>query len=494
MRKALIFLSFLVLIPFQNTFALFKQVQDIEDTRIKRVAISPIDPSLIYVASKNSLYKSQDGGKNFKKVSVFKDERVQHIFFDPYLSEVLYIATIRHLYKIKDQLKELFSASDGEIIHTAAKHKGKIYIGTNRGLNFASEDILVWGKLKGLGEVTIRYIEPATKKIYLATSRGAYILDERGRSERVFITREAEVGGEEIDIEDLQEKETNLLLNIVKIDIFDPNRLWLGTNQGLFTSSDSGRDWTKVYIEGIDSLPIVSIAQTNLEKDSLYLGTPKGFFRVNTKNKSSKQIFEGLYSSNISWAEFTPKGVVYLATDKGVFRNDYFNSSFQKGVLGNIFENEPSIREVQEAAMRYNAVHPEKIQEWRNSLKYRALFPEVSLDNDKTIYGSSSGRFAVGPRDWGVSLSWDVADLIWDTHEDDVDTRARLNTQLRLDILDEIIRVYFERLRLKAEIVSGSLSEEELFKKRFRMEELTAILDGYTGGFFSEKVREANEQ
>jgi hypothetical protein len=144
--------------------------------------------------------------------------------------------------------------------------------------------------------------------------------------------------------------------------------------------------------------------------------------------------------------------------------------------------------------MIYNGVDPKKIREWRNSLKYRALFPEVSLDYDKTIYGSSSGKFAVGPRDWGVSFSWDVGDLIWNTYEDDVDTRARLNTQLRIDILEEIIRVYYERLRLKREIVSGSLPEEELFKKQLRLAELTAILDGYTGGFFSARIKELNEQ
>jgi len=493
MRKVFFLLIFFLLLPFQNSFPLFKQVSGIEDTQIKRVAVSSLDPSLIYIASRNSLYKSQDNGKTFSKVAVFKDERVEHIFFDPYLAEILYIATNRHIYKIKDHLQELFSAPDGEVIRAAAKHKGKIYIGTNRGLYFAMEDILVWAKLKGLGDVVIFYIEPAAKKIYLATGRGVYILKEKDKIERVFVTRQAQEEEEDEADEEEQEQERNLVLNIIRIDIFDKNRIWMGTNQGLFTSGDAGRSWNKLYIEGIDSLPILSIAQTNLEKNTLYLGTPKGFFRIDLKAKDSKQFFEGLYSSNILWVEFTPKGKIYLATTKGIFRNDYFTLPSEKGKLGEILENEPSIREVQEAAMRYNEVHPDKIRKWRNALKYRALFPEVALDYDKTIYGSSSGKFAVGPRDWGVSFSWDVGDLIWNMYEDDVDTRARLNTQLRLDILDEIIRVYFERLRLKREIVSGSLSEEEVFKKKFRMEELTAILDGYTGGFFSQHAAELNE-
>jgi hypothetical protein len=492
MRKMLFFLSFLLGMPFQSSFALFKQVPGIEDVQIKRIAVSDLDPSLIYVGSQNSLYQSKDRGKTFKKVAVFKDAHVRHILFDPYLVEVLYIATTRHVYKWKDGLQEIFSVPDGEIILTLSKHKGKIYIGTSKGLRFAREDILVWGKVKGLGDPLVSYIEPVQKLIYLATSKGVYILDENDKIERVFITREAQEDDEEIDEED-QERESNLILNIIKDDIFDQNRLWMGTNQGLFASSDAGRSWTKLYIEGIDSLPILSIAQTNLEKDTLYLGTPKGFFRVNLEAKDSKQIFEGLSSSNIFWVEFTPKGIIYLATANGLFRNNYFTPS-GGGRLGELLDNEPSMGEIQEAAMIYNGVDPKKIREWRNSLKYRALFPEVSLDYDKTIYGSSSGKFAVGPRDWGVSFSWDVGDLIWNTYEDDVDTRARLNTQLRIDILEEIIRVYYERLRLKREIVSGSLPEEELFKKQLRLAELTAILDGYTGGFFSARIKELNEQ
>ncbi|MFH1940230.1 MAG: hypothetical protein ABIK21_08815, partial [bacterium] len=170
-------------------------------------------------------------------------------------------------------------------------------------------------------------------------------------------------------------------------------------------------------------------------------------------------------------------------TSKGLFKGDYFTPTCQSKNLGVMINQEPSIEEIQQAALRYNEVHPDKIRKWRNALKYRALFPEVSLDYDK-IVATSSGH-TVGPRDWGMSFSWDVGDLIWNTYEDDVDTRARLNTQLRLDILDEINRVYFERLRLKHEILASSFSDEELFQKSLRLKELTAILNGYTGEYFS---------
>jgi ligand-binding sensor domain-containing protein len=482
MKKVSI-LIFLFLLPFTSSFPFFKSVQGIEDAQIKRVAISSLEPSLVYVASNNSLYKSNDGGKTFNKVSVFKDETVKHIFFDPYLTRTLYIATTRHLYRLKEQLEKLFSSPEEETINTAAKYKGIIYVGMSEGVRFASEDILNWNKFKKIEEASVYYIEPAKEKLYVATSRGVYIIKE-GIVERTFAIRESE-----------EEEALKLVANIIKVDIFDGRRVWLGTTQGLFISQDSGESWRKLYSQGIDTLSILSIAQTNLEKDTLYLGTLKGFFKVNFKTKKSKHIFEGLYSPHINWVDFSPSGIIYLATAKGLFKSDYFNLASQRESLKKLLDKEPSIREIQEAVLDYNEVHPDKIRKWREALKYRALFPTFSLDYDKTInYDSGSDKYYVGPRDWGFSFSWDIGDLVWDIHEDDIDTRSRLNTQLRLDILDEINRVYFERLRLKNEILHSSSSDEELFKKQLRLRELTAILDGYSGGYYSKRARELNEK
>lgn len=446
--------------------------------------MSPFDSKSICVTSDNSLYKSQDGGREFKKIAVFKDEEVKHIFFDSFLADTIYIATSRHLYRLKESLEKLFTSSDEELIFTALKHKGALYIGTGQGLFSASEDALIWRKIKSFRGFAIYFLESFEDKLYLATQRGAYLLKEDGKIERLFVMREEEAIGEE-----------GLISNIIRVDIFNKDCLWLGTNQGLFISEDQGINWRKLYISGIDNLFINCLTQTKLETDVIYLSSTKGFFMVDLKQDKSKQLFEGLNSSYISWAEFTAEGRIYLATSKGLFKNDYFSSSYSKGDLEVVLEGEPSFREIQEASLFYNEVHPDKINKWRQGLKYRALFPEVSLDFDKTIttaLGASYDRVQIGPQDWGINLKWDVGDLLWNSYQDDVDTRARLNTQLRLDILDEINRVYFERVRLKRELSKNNLTEEELFKKQLRLLELTAIIDGYTGGYFSKQIKEIN--
>lgn len=453
---------------------------------------------IIYVASKNALFKSEDKGKSFKKIFVSTDAEISHIFFDPSIVNILYIATSRNFFMFKDRAKKLFSSPEEEVILTAVKHKEEIYLGTTGGLYTASKDIFNWQKLKGLDNAAVYYIEPKGEKLYLATDRGVYIIKNRDNVERVFVIRKDEESEEESE---------SLIAKVIKGDIFENKRMWLGTDKGLFVSLDEAKTWKKVYIEGIDNLPINYINQTNSDKNVLYIASSKGFFKIKIPAMTSEQIFEGIYALEINWVEFGSQEEIYVATSKGIFTNfllsphqDFEGEGLQDFLDDSKIESnltsEPSIEEIQKAALEYNEVHPDKIKKWRNGLKTRAFFPEVSLDYDKTVttaLGASYDRVQVGPPDWGINFKWDVADLVWNTYENDVDTRSRLNTQLRLDILDEINRVYFERLRLSREITTQTLSEEDNFQKDLRLKELTAILDGYTGGYFSRRLKELNE-
>lgn len=159
---------------------------------------------------------------------------------------------------------------------------------------------------------------------------------------------------------------------------------------------------------------------------------------------------------------------------------------------------EPTIREVQKAAIRYAEVMPEKIRGWRVLAQVRNLIPRftVSLDRDtdSTITSSTTQgvtRFAVGPKRSSYSLdyglTWDFANLLWDSAQTSIDTRSRLMVQLRQDTLEEVTRLYFERLRLQAEFQANPTDDPVLIRERsLRIEELTAQLDAHTGGLYSD--------
>jgi ligand-binding sensor domain-containing protein len=486
MKKLIFFFSLFLILPCHFAFCLFDRVSGIEDTYLARVIISPLKAQTIYVSSRNSLYRSEDAGKNFAKLNVFKDETVAHIFSDPALANIVYVATTRHLYKITDKTESLFSSPEEAVILTAFKYKGDIYVGTSDGLYVANEETLKWEKVKALGSAVAIYSLTLTPEgIFSATGKGVYYFKDKDTAERVFVIREKEETAEE---------ESGIAPSIIIADAFDAQRLWLGTNKGIFYSLDKGKTWKKLFIAGIDNLSINCLAQSHAEEDSLYVAATKGFFRINLKTKTSKQIFEGIEASRILWITFSQEGEIYLATEQGLFKGGYFTPSSANKNIEALLSDEPSIEEVQQMGIRYNEVHPDKIKKWRNQLKVRALFPTINWSYDKTIYGTAAGQFATGPRDWGLTFGWDLGNFVWNSYEDDVDTRSRLNTQLRLDILDEINRVYFERLRTKRDMLTANLNEEELFQKQLRLKELTAILDGYTGGYFTRRTEELHEE
>ena len=162
--------------------------------------------------------------------------------------------------------------------------------------------------------------------------------------------------------------------------------------------------------------------------------------------------------------------------------------------------HEPTIREVQMAAIRYAEVMPQKIRNWRVLSQLRNFIPRFTLgidrDRNTTIGSSSSGgktNFTLGPEDHSTSVdfgfTWDLANLVWDSAQTSIDSRSRLMVQLRQDILEDTTKLYFERRRLMAEF-SGNPTEDPMLQKErsLRLEELTAHLDALTGGLYSEKV------
>ena len=177
-----------------------------------------------------------------------------------------------------------------------------------------------------------------------------------------------------------------------------------------------------------------------------------------------------------------------------------------KMYVPDVIEENISIIEVQRMAIEYAEVSPEKIKGWRERAKWKALMPKISMgfsesdDDNVEIYKSATTSYVVaGPRevnkDWDMSVTWDLSDIIWSGDQTTIDVRSKLMVQLRDDILEEVTRLYFERRRLLEEIRIAEVSSgKSIPGKKIRTEELAAYIDAFTGGGFSAAMLKHEEE
>jgi photosystem II stability/assembly factor-like uncharacterized protein len=388
--------------------------------------------------------------------------------------------------------------SSGKAVYFVAKKRGQILIGTDNGLYVSDTGIKYWRKSTGLPENTAVYRAAFTpdenETVYLAASTGVYrSRDGRGSFKRIFSAGRTESYDTDEEDDIIEEPEQYAgVPRVLLIDRNDPGRIYLGTTTGIFVSPDAGRSWQKKVLPGLDNAAINELIQSKADPDRIFTATDRGFFELALRRNRAFQLYEGLFSNDIRDVACDKVGNFFLATAKGLYTSKEILKPVELTAAYNVyFGDEPSFGEVREAALRYNEISPGKINAWRNQARLKALMPTFQVEYDKSVYGSSTnGTTLVGPRDWGVSLEWDLADFVWSTDQTSIDVRSRLNTQLRIDVLDEVTRLYFEHRRLKLELLSSPpRNEAELTQKQLRLEELTAALDSYTGGYFSRQIK-----
>jgi hypothetical protein len=429
--------------------ALYSKVSGIDDVQIRRVLLRPeADPTLA-VASDSAVYLGDPEGP-FRKVLVLKGEEINHLSA---ADTFLYAAGSRNCYQIENTAKRIFSADEGETINFILPHLNRLYIGTSQRLVYAEKKLRSWQALPALAETAVYSMQPAGENLYIVCEDGVYLLNAAGPLQKIFSTRKSGDG---------------LRVRCIKADIQRPDHLWLCTNNGLYASADDGASWQKIFIDGLGSASVNYLAQNPAAPETLYLCSDAGLFKIEAATGKSEILYQGISTSNIQWIDFSPAGEIYLATDQGLIKSEPAPEKALTAIIdiNQLLIGEPTIRDVQEAALIYNAVHPNKTQKWKKKLKYRALLPKFNVDYDKTIGSSftqSGHYYATGPYDWGVSLTWDMGDLLWNSDEDDIDNRTKLTTQLRMDILDEVNRLYFERLRLKHEIAQTDPATPDTF-------------------------------
>jgi photosystem II stability/assembly factor-like uncharacterized protein len=484
----------------------------LDEVKIKSVCMVKERPETVFAGGQRCIYKSTDTGNTWERIFMLTGERrgINFIAYNPQNTSIMYAATSDGLYisfNAGNSWKRYFRGSDDTQRNTkriAISSDGNIiFIGTDRGLFRSNNSGKDWSSEHYFINKSIRSLATGEGFYYACADDGVYCQKEgNGHWDRVYnlIKYEEEVDDAEYADNDYEPEKTFISLNSI---IISKGIVYIATDEGVLSSSIGSGDFSRINTEGLKSGKINFILK---EDDDMFITSDRGVFKYDINNDIWMDYSIGLATFEINMIDGCfDRGIVFAAAEKGLFRMALNNNidNTGKNWVSDLCLREPSIEDIHRAAIAYAEVSPDKIKWMRNAAKTQALIPKVTFGIDGDVSkkidldrgGTNDPDFYIeGPRDkkwgWDIGLTWNLGELIWSYHQTSIDVRSRLMVQLRNDILDEVTKLYFERLRLKGELMQSPLQDtKQISLKQLRLAELTANIDALTGGYLSSSIR-----
>lgn len=495
-------------------------------SRVDLVAANPLQSRLLYAASGNVVYASHDGGIQWR--AVFRAPaaaQVTRLAINPFDGRHVLAATTDGLYGTEDDgehWQRLFrkpgsGESQTRVVVFHPTRRDEVFLGTAGGLFRSTDGARHWQQLGGrLSRRSVQDIaaDPLNpQRVYVLTDQGIFVsTSDLETWEHIVIVSGTEAPAQETEEpseepNDDQDEGHTAVLTTLAINPNQPEQLYVGSVNGLYVSQDHGATWQRVTQAGAGTAHIRQVILHTHSPLKAYVATSQGVARYDPKENQWEALYDGLPTQEVHFLAATGTKV-FAATDRGLYMLDLTEEHVAEGnwpsaqeILGN-FVHEPTIKQVQETAVNYAEVHPDKIKRWRQQAYLQALLPTVSTSvgnnvTDKWHWegGSTTKTYddillhGKESLEWDMSLSWQLNELIWNSDQTTIDSRSKLMVQLRDDILDEVTRAYFERRRLQIELLTDPPSNPRVqLTKELRLQELTAIIDGLTGGWFSKQL------
>jgi photosystem II stability/assembly factor-like uncharacterized protein len=414
----------------------------------------------IFAASSSGVYRSSDGGREWRRV--FRG-------------------------------KGLFSVLCSGSRVLAAGESGLVISDDNGGH---------WVKAGGaLSSMPVyRLCRGARGGIYLAASDGVYESPDNGNtwdnimSCGVVPEGEEEPGGE--DEEPAQEARAN---GNALIAALPHGGVCVSCRGRVYLAQSSGSQFEELSAQGLSRYPLTAVTAGYAGEIYATDGREVFVYYPSVGYWSEAEVPSGIRRVNDITAAVP--GRLLLLCDSGIV---------ESGVSGPPAhpvdsrppaekEGEPDIREVVDASIALTDSGQEKIFRWRKLAAARGWLPKVSVSADRNGTdrwhwegGSTTkqeddclrkGRYT---QEWSVALVWELGDLIWNDAQTSIDVRSKLTAELRQEIIEQVTKAYFERLRVRHELENMRLEDRKRrFDKEIRLRELTAYLDAMSGGLYS---------
>ena len=195
------------------------------------------------------------------------------------------------------------------------------------------------------------------------------------------------------------------------------------------------------------------------------------------------------------------------------------------------FKNEPTIAQVHAMALDYSKTDARYVEGWLKASKVAAALPRIEVgygykngfDTDYGYYTpeevaddlaadadddgatddplsqSAANVYAYGPFETAqavdidhvavVKARWELNKLVMSSDQIRMISEAQDIVKLRDKVLEDVTRLYFERRRLQVDLLLNPASDmKKRISDELRLAELTAQLDAFTGGRFSQSL------
>ena len=503
---------------------------------LTNITVNPSDPSKLLAASKQSLYiRGEEGNWNRLLSLAGQPGSIQRLFSHPELADKIFALTEEGILEcdLKRKRAKL-------IFHPAFSKKGvrgfgihpnepeTLYVGTKQGL-FASGDggktwlrPFRWPENQPIEFVAFLPSNPPT--LLVGTSRELFFSKDEGETfESGFsLPFDSKEEPEKNSEEDSENSSSPSRFTSIAFSSEDPRKLWIGTSAGVFKSEDGGVGWEKLPETGLGRVEIVDLAFSE-RTGELFAATSRGVAKYLSHERRWEMLKLPLTKSPSSLALQTRadgKEVLWVASGHEVYEwiltppetpsseNVFLPSPERIQLLQKLFEFEPTIREVQKAAIHYGDLGNGKIKRWQWGSRMRSFIPKVGVGKDFSANtnvdidrgGTNNPDFFIaGPESrreaWNFDVTWELGDLLYSSAQPSIDSRAKLLVELRESILGEVTRIYFERRRIQTELVfSPPKTPQEHFELLLQLDELTAQLDALTNGFLSRELEKIYAQ
>lgn len=387
----------------------------------------------------------------------------------------------------------------------------KVFVATDEGLLVRESGSGRWISLSGkLAKQPFVRLASYGSVVYAVTPNALYRYDASTDDYKEIFSAGVSREQESAELPSDSER-APLFQEILDVDVPDVGEVYLSTRHGIYYTQNDGLNWETLKDTGI-SFSSLTALEIDPSSHSLWASTQEGIFELED-NRWVKR-YRGLPTNKVFDAALDSSGRVYVATNRGFFIYGQQRSFPAKGAdsssklfgryddVEKYFQNEPTIQEVQAMAVEYADVHPDKIKRWQRQSRLKGLVPSVSTGLNRSttdlMHWDTGGNPDVLTKgrdflDWDVGLSWDLGDMVWSSDQTSIDSRSKLMTELREEVLDQVTRIYFERRRGQLALLSDEY-ENDVIEEEMRLAELTATLDGYTGGKFSRKIDQIKQK